>query len=94
MNEETLQWLQEKLDEYMGHKFTFETNDGEEALRMMKSSDLAGVIWTFCYNTKKSIEWWIDSEAEVNPYNVLDKVYEAFYELLDEHNISIDELYR
>ena len=93
MNEELLERLEEKLDEYLGHKFTFETNDGEEALRMMKSSDLAGVIWTFIYNTKKSIEWWIDAEDEVHAYDVLDKVFDRFYEILDEYNINIDELY-
>ena len=48
-------------------------------------------LWDITHNTKKSIEWSLESK-ELNKYEVLDLVYERIYEILDEHNIKLDDL--
>ena len=73
----------------------FDLNDGDDAmahLRAVKSLDMALSIWEILYNTKKGIEWKIESQEIKDPYEAMDKVYERIWEILDEHGIKIDEL--
>ena len=72
----------------------YDLNDSDDAMahmRAIKSLDMALALWDITHNTKKSIEWSLESK-ELNKYEVLDLVYERIYEILDEHNIKLDDL--
>jgi hypothetical protein len=72
----------------------YDLNDSDDAMahmRAVKSLDMALALWDITHNTKKSIEWSLESK-ELNKYEVLDLVYERIYEILDEHNIKLDDL--
>lgn len=72
----------------------YDLNDSDDAMahmRAVKSLDMALALWDITHNTKKSIEWSLESK-ELNKYEVLDLVYERIYEILDEHNIKMDDL--
>ena len=72
----------------------YDLNDSDDAMahmRAVKSLDMALALWDITHNTKKSIEWSLESK-ELNKYEVLDLVYERIYEILEEHNIKMDDL--
>ena len=57
--------------------------------RCTKSLDMALALWQFQHNSRKTIE----EEAEkVSPLEAIDLVYKAFNELMEEHNIMLDDL--
>jgi hypothetical protein len=60
-------------------------------MRAVKSLDMALALWDITHNTKKSIEWSLEGK-EIDKYEVLDIVYEKIYEILEEHNIKMDDL--
>ena len=68
-----------------------DTDDAMAHMRAVKSLDMALALWDITHNTKKNIEWSLESK-ELNKYEVLDLVYERIYEILDEHNIKLDDL--
>jgi hypothetical protein len=68
-----------------------DTDDAMAHMRAIKSFDMALAIWNIIHNTKKGLEYSMDGK-EINKYEALDLVYEKIYEILDEHNIKIDEL--
>ena len=68
---------------------TFDLNDQEEVdshLRCIKAAEMAGFIWQLKNNFWRK---WKHNEENFT----LDNYKEALAELLDEHNINIDELY-
>ena len=68
---------------------TFDLNDQEEAdshLRCIKAAEMAGFIWQLKNNFWRK---WKHNEENFT----LDSYKEALAELLDEHNINVDELY-
>jgi len=72
----------------------FDLNEPDDIMahkRAAKSLDLALALWDIVHNTKKSIEWSLESK-ELDKYEVLDLVYERIYSILDEHNIKLDDL--
>ena len=74
---------------------TFDLNDSDDAmahLRAVKSLDLALAIWDIVHNTKKSLEWSLESKEEISRYDVVDLVYEKIYAILEEHDVVIDKL--
>lgn len=74
---------------------TFDLNDSDDAmahLRSVKSLDLALAIWDIVHNTKKSLEWSLESKEDISRYDVVDLVYEKIYAILEEHDIVIDKL--
>lgn len=68
-----------------------EPDDRMSHLRAVKSLDLSLAIWDIVHNTKKGLEWSMEGK-EIDKYEALEMVYEKIYEILDEHNIKIDEL--
>jgi hypothetical protein len=52
---------------------------------------MASAIWDICHNTKKSLEWSMDGK-EMDKYDALELVYDKIYEILNDHNIDLDEL--
>jgi len=59
--------------------------------RATKALDLALALWDITHNTKKSLEWSFEGK-EIDKYDALDMVYEKIYEILEEHNIKLDDL--
>ena len=75
-------------------KIEFDLNDPDDKmahLRAVKSLDLALAVWSIVHNTKKGLEWSMEGK-EMDKYDALEMVYDKIYEILDEHNIKIDEL--
>lgn len=75
-------------------KLIFDLNDPDDIIahkRAIKSLDLAIVLWEIVHNTKKSLEWSLENK-EVDSYETLELVYKKIYEILDEHNVNVDEL--
>jgi hypothetical protein len=73
---------------------TFDLNDPDDNMhfmRMSKSTDMALALWEFAYNTKKSIQRELD-ESDDKSYELIDKVYERFWEILNDKGIKIDDL--
>lgn len=73
----------------------FDLNDEDDRmahLRAVKSLDMALALWQLIYNTKKGLGNEIEFKKIEDPYEVLDKVYEKIYEIMDEYGIKIDEL--
>ena len=72
----------------------YDLNDSEDSMahmRAMKSLDMAMALWTITHNTKKSLEWSMEGK-DMNKYDALELVYEKIYEILEEHNIKMDDL--
>jgi DNA-binding ferritin-like protein len=73
----------------------FDLNDPDDQmahLRAVKSLDITLALWEMLYNTKKSFQWKMESGEIKENDDILEKVYERFWEILDEHGIKIDEL--
>ena len=68
-----------------------DTDDAMAHMRAVKSLDMALALWDITHNTKKRIEWSLEGK-EIDKYEVLDIVYEKIYEILEEHNIKMDDL--
>ncbi len=67
-------------------KYNLDNNDDEMAMkRAMKSTDMASFIWELQHNFWRK---WKHDETDFN----LDTYREALGDLLDAHNINIDEL--
>lgn len=72
----------------------FDLNEPDDIIahkRAVKATDLALAIWSIVHNTKKGLEWSMEGK-EMDKYDALEMVYDKIYEILDENNISIDEL--
>ena len=72
----------------------YDLNDSDDAMahmRAVKSLDMALALWDITHNTKKGLEWSMEGK-ELDKYEVLDLVYEKIYEILEEHNIKMDDL--
>lgn len=67
------------LDDDMAHK------------RALASTDMALVLWELVHNSKKTLEWAMESDT-INRYDALDMVYKRIHDLLEEHNINVDTL--
>lgn len=59
--------------------------------RAVKSFDVAMALWEITYNTKKGLEWSLEGK-DIDKYEVLELVFEKINQILDDHNIIIDEL--
>jgi hypothetical protein len=59
--------------------------------RAIKSLDMALVLWDITHNTKKSLEWSMEGK-EMDKYDALEMVFEKIYEIMSEHNVSLDDL--
>ena len=78
-------------------KFIFDISDPDEARDMMcavKGKDMAMALWEMLHNTKKTFEWSLDGKEGANEthYELIDKIYEKFWEIIKEHGIEIDQL--
>ncbi len=73
-------------------KYNLNDNDDSMAhMRAVKSLDMALALWDITHNTKKSLEWSMEGK-EMDKYDALEMVFDKIYEILDEHNIKLDDL--
>jgi len=73
---------------------TFDLNDSDDMiahLRAVKYLDIAMALWEIVHNSKKGLEWSMEGK-EIDKYDALELVYEKIHEILNDHNISTDEL--
>jgi hypothetical protein len=68
-----------------------DTDDAMAHMRAIKSLDMALALWELLNNSKRTLERTMH-EKEMDKYEALDMVYERIYELMDEHNIKLDDL--
>ena len=67
--------------------------DNTEYLATVKAMDMANFIFELVYNTRKGlINQLNDSITSQYEQDGIEIVFEKIYELLQHHNISIDEL--
>lgn len=71
----------------------FDLNEPDDIIahkRAVIATDLALALWQFGYNTKKGYEWKMDSYKSKE--DLLDAIYDEFWEILKEHDINLDNL--
>jgi hypothetical protein len=85
-------------------KLEFDLTDHDDRMefaRATKSLDLALALWQFSCNSKKSLQWDIEANAEKNDlpqeavdaqFETLNKVFDRFHEILEEYDINLDNL--
>jgi len=66
-------------------------DDNMAFMRCAKSTDMALALWEFAYNSKKSLQRDLD-ESDDKSYELIDKVYDKFWEILNDKGIKIDDL--
>lgn len=72
----------------------FNLDDADDLMahtRCIKATEMALVLWELVHNSKKSLEWKMESNS-INRYDALDMVYKRIGELLEEHDINVDKL--
>ena len=72
----------------------FDLNDPDDNMAFMraaKSTDMALALWEFTHNTKKSFQRELD-DSDDKYYELLDKVYERFWEIMTDKGIRLDDL--
>ena len=72
----------------------FDLNEPDDIIahkRATKATDMALALWDITHNTKKGLEWSMEGK-EIDKYEALELVYEKIYEILEEHNIKLDDL--
>jgi hypothetical protein len=73
----------------------FDLNDYDDRMahmRAVRSLDIATILWELAYNTKKGIEYEIEFKGIKDPYDAVDKVFEKFWEVVNERGIILDDL--
>jgi chaperonin GroEL (HSP60 family) len=63
--------------------------DNQEYLIIVKANDMANFIFDLVYNSKKSLYANLD---DIDIEQGIDITFQKIYELLEKHNIDIDEL--
>ena len=79
----------------MKAKLTFDLDDIDDKMaheRCVKSTDMASILFEMSTNARKRII--MGSENGEEYYKGVDDVFNKFRELMEEHNINIDELIR
>jgi hypothetical protein len=75
-------------------KLVYDLNEPDDVMahkRAVKSLDMAIALWTITHNTKKGLEWSMEGK-EMDKYDALEMVFDKIYEILEEHNIKMDDL--
>jgi hypothetical protein len=67
-------------------------DDREAHSRCVKSTDLALVICDIQSKLRKTIEWKIEQNPKMKPYDVLDETLQEIGQYLEDRGIIIDDL--
>lgn len=70
-----------------------EPEDRDEHSRMIKSLDLVIALWEIDQYLRSQTKYAPDTMSD-EVYDALDKARSEFYRILNEHNISLDNLLR
>lgn len=68
-----------------------DVDDKMAHLRAVKSLDMACCLFEILRNTKKGLEWELENK-EIDSYETLELIFNKIWEVVDDHNIKIDEL--
>ena len=68
-------------------------DDKVEHERCLKAKDLCNVIWEFTNISRKELEYKVDNSNKLDNNEVLELVFSKFYDLLEENDININNLY-
>jgi hypothetical protein len=68
----------------------FDIDDERKLGMAMDSHNMYMVLWEFARNSKKGLEWSLDNK-EIDKYEVIELVYERFFDLLEEYHININK---
>lgn len=74
----------------------FDLNDSDDTIaftRCNKSLDMAVALWELCHNTRKGLLYELEAN-DMNSHEAVYMVFDRIYEILDEHNVNLDELIR
>ena len=72
----------------------YDLNDPDDRmahLRAIKSLDMSIVLFQLIYNTRKGLRNSLE-EKDITAYEAIDMVFDKIHELIEEHDINIDEL--
>ena len=70
----------------------YDFDDRMAHLRCVKSTDMASILFEMTMNARKRITMGYDGTDEY--YRGVDAVFNKLYELMEEHNINVEELIR
>lgn len=68
-------------------------DDRMEYTRCNKSLDMALALWELSHNTKKGLGYSMEGK-EMDQYETLTFVFDKIYEIINDHNINLEELIR
>ncbi len=74
----------------------FDLNDADDTLaynRCNKSTDMALALWEITHNTRKGLVNQLE-HVPLNSHETVYMVFDRIYEILQEHNVNLDELIR
>jgi hypothetical protein len=66
----------------------FDKDDNMEFKMAVKASNYYWALYDI-RNARKSLEWMLDGQ-EIDKYEVLDKIFQKFYEIIEDHNITFE----
>jgi hypothetical protein len=66
----------------------FDKDDNMEFKMAVKASDYYWALYDI-RNARKSLEWMLDGQ-EIDKYEVLDKIFQKFFEIIEDHNITFE----
>jgi hypothetical protein len=72
----------------------FDLNDTDDIMaftRCNKSLDMALALWELCHNSCKGLLYNCEAK-EMNSHEAVCMVFDRIYEIMDEHNVNLDEL--
>lgn len=67
-------------------------DDFREFKQAVASSAMASALFELIYNTKKNLEFELESKKDINKYDALEIVFEKIQYILSKHNINTEEL--
>jgi|694.fasta_scaffold13820_6 hypothetical protein len=68
-------------------------DDYREFKQAVASSAMASALFELIYNTKKKLEFELDSKEDIDKYGALEIVFEKIQYILSKHNINTEELF-
>jgi hypothetical protein len=72
----------------------FDLNDTDDSIaftRCNKSLDMAFALWKICHNSRKGLLYNCEAK-EMNSHEAVCMVFDRIYEIMQEHNVNLDEL--
>lgn len=67
-------------------------DDKREYYQYNKSEDMAMFIWQLAYNTKKELEYDIETKGKMSNYDTLDMLFEKIGQMLTDYDINVNKL--